>query len=155
MKIGDKAPGFSLPDSNGKTVSLSDFKGKKVVVYFYPKDDTPGCTKEACAFRDVYDEILAKNAVVLGISTDSVASHEVFRKKYELPFFLLSDQDKAVIRAYGAWGEKKMYGRTSEGIVRSTVVIDENGDVLKIFPKVKPEHHAREILETLEKRTDI
>jgi peroxiredoxin Q/BCP len=135
MKIGDKAPGFSLPDSNGKTVSLSDFKGKKVVVYFYPKDDTPGCTKEACAFRDVYDEILAKNAVVLGISTDSVASHEVFRKKYELPFFLLSDQDKAVIRAYGAWGEKKMYGRTSEGIVRSTVVIDENGDVLKIFRK--------------------
>lgn len=149
MHIGDKAPAFSLQDSNGKSLSLSDFKGKKVVIYFYPKDDTPGCTKEACAFRDIYDEILARNAVVIGISADSIVSHESFRKKYELPFFLLSDPEKKAIRAYGAWGEKKMYGKTSEGIIRSTVVIDEQGAVLKIFPKVKPEDHAKEILETL------
>ncbi len=146
MNIGEKAIPFSLQDAEGKTVSLSDFSGKKIVIYFYPKDDTPGCTKEACAFRDVYDDILARNGVVIGISADSVASHEKFSKKYGLPFHLLSDPERKVIQAYGAWGEKKMYGKSSMGIIRSTVVVDEEGRILKIFPKVKPEEHAGEIL---------
>ncbi|WP_319477276.1 thioredoxin-dependent thiol peroxidase [Marispirochaeta aestuarii] len=140
---------FSLQDSDGKDVSLSDFSGKKVVVYFYPKDNTPGCTREACSFRDNYDAILERGAVVLGISADSVKSHGSFKKKYDLPFFLLSDPDKTVLKRFGAWGEKKMYGKSYEGILRSTFILDENRKVLKVFPKVSPADHGTEILEYL------
>ncbi|ORC36555.1 thioredoxin-dependent thiol peroxidase [Marispirochaeta aestuarii] len=140
---------FSLQDSEGKDVSLSDFSGKKVVVYFYPKDNTPGCTREACSFRDNYDAILDRGAVVLGISTDSVKSHGNFKKKYDLPFILLSDPDKTVLKRFGAWGEKKMYGKSYEGILRSTFILDENRKVLKVFPKVSPADHGTEILEYL------
>ncbi len=146
---GTKAPSFTLPDEMGKQVSLSDFTGKKVVVYFYPKDDTPGCTTEACGFRDSYDEILAKGAVVIGISADSETSHATFKTKYDLPFYLVSDPEKTAITAFGAWGEKKMHGKTYEGIVRSTFVIDEIGTVIKVFPRVKPEEHAAEVLAVL------
>ncbi len=149
LKEGDKAPGFSLPDQDGKTVSLSQFAGKKVVVYFYPKDNTPGCTVEACAFRDVYDDILKKGAVVLGISKDSQKSHINFRSKYGLPFHLLSDPEADVIRQFGAYGEKKMYGKTYEGIIRSTFILDGNGVVEKVFPKVSPKDHAEEVLAAL------
>lgn len=149
LKEGDTAPAFSLKDESGNTVSLSDFSGKKVVVYFYPKDDTPGCTKEACSFRDTYDDILAKGAVVIGISADSEASHEKFKSKYELPFYLLSDPEKEVIQAFGAWGEKSMYGKTYMGIMRSTFVIGEDGTVIKAWPKVKPADHAKEVLAVL------
>ena len=140
---------FSLQDSEGKDVSLSDFSGKKVVVYFYPKDNTPGCTREACSFRDNYDAILERGAVVLGISADSVKSHGNFKKKYDLPFILLSDPDKTVLKRFGAWGEKKMYGKSYEGILRSTFILDENRKVLKVFPKVSPADHGTEILEYL------
>ncbi|MBN1699727.1 MAG: thioredoxin-dependent thiol peroxidase [Spirochaetales bacterium] len=146
VKEGVKAPDFGLEDENGKTVRISDFAGKKVVLYFYPKDDTPGCTKEACGFRDAYDRIMEKGAVVVGVSADSKASHLGFKKKFGLPFYLLSDPEKEVIRKYGAWGEKKMYGKTYEGIIRSTVIIDEEGGVLKVFPKVTPKEHAEEVL---------
>jgi thioredoxin-dependent peroxiredoxin len=146
---GTKAPSFTLPDEMGKQVSLSDFTGKKVVVYFYPKDDTPGCTTEACSFRDSYDEILAKGAVVIGISADSETSHATFKTKYDLPFYLVSDPEKTAITAFGAWGEKKMHGNTYEGIVRSTFVIDEIGTVIKVFPTVKPEEHVAEVLAVL------
>lgn len=149
LKEGDKAPDFSLNDDAGNVVSLGDFKGKKKVVYFYPKDDTPGCTTEACGFRDGYDDILAKGAVVLGISADDIDSHVKFKKKYNLPFHLLSDPDKKAINAYGAWGQKSMYGKKYEGIIRSTFVVDENDVVIKAFPKVKPDGHAQEILELL------
>ena len=149
LKEGDKAPDFTLTDENGTQVSLSDFTGKKAVVYFYPKDDTPGCTKEACSFRDNYDAILAKGAVVIGISQDTEASHAKFKSKYDLPFYLLSDPDRKAIDAFGAWGEKKMYGKSYEGILRSTFVIDENGTVIKAWPKVKPAEHASEVLEVL------
>ena len=149
LKEGKKAPAFTLPDDRGQKVSLSSFKGKKVVVYFYPKDNTPGCTKEACAFRDVYDQILEKGAVVIGISADSAASHGKFREKFNLPFHLVSDPEKTVIQKYEAWGEKKMYGKTGEGILRITYIIDENGVIVKAFPKVKPEEHALEILSFL------
>ncbi|WP_319417436.1 thioredoxin-dependent thiol peroxidase [Marispirochaeta aestuarii] len=140
---------FSLQDSEGKDVSLSDFSGKKVVVYFYPKDNTPGCTREACSFRDNYDAILERGAVVLGISADSVKSHGNFKKKYDLPFILLSDPDKTVLKRFGAWGEKKMYGKSYEGILRSTFILDENRKVLKVFPKVSPADHGTEILKYL------
>jgi peroxiredoxin Q/BCP len=149
VKEGLKAPAFRLNEDNGNMVALSDFAGEKVVLYFYPKDDTPGCAKEACSFRDAYDDILEKGAVVIGISADSVQSHVKFKKKYGLPFHLLSDPDKEVIRKYGAWGEKKMYGKTYEGIIRSTVVIDENGVIVKVFPKVTPNEHAKEVIEYL------
>ena len=149
LKEGDKAPDFTLTDENGTQVSLSDFTGKKAVVYFYPKDDTPGCTKEACSFRDNYDAILAKGAVVIGISQDTEVSHAKFKSKYDLPFYLLSDPDRKAIDAFGAWGEKKMYGKSYEGILRSTFVIDENGTVIKAWPKVKPAEHASEVLEVL------
>jgi peroxiredoxin Q/BCP len=150
VKEGTKAPAFRLKDDNGNMVSLSDFTGKKVVLYFYPKDDTPGCTKEACSFRDAYDDILEKGAVVVGISADSEQSHGKFKKKYKLPFHLISDPGKDVIKAYGAWGEKKMYGKTYEGIIRSTFIIDENGIIFKVFPKVSPAEHAKEVMEYLE-----
>jgi len=140
---------FKLPDDSGKLVSLSDFPGKKKVVYFYPKDDTPGCTTEACGFRDAYDQILAKGAVVIGISKDSTESHDQFKKKYNLPFHLLSDEKRTAIDQFGAWGEKQNYGKTYEGILRATFVLDEKNKVVKAFPSVKPEGHAAEILASL------
>lgn len=146
---GDKAPSFRLMNAENKSISLSDFSGKTVVVFFYPKDDTPGCTKEACGFRDVYDDILAKDAVVLGISGDSVKSHVKFRDKFDLPFHLLSDPEKEVIKGFGAWGLKKSYGKEYEGLIRSTFIIGGDGTVIKAFPKVKPEGHAAEILALL------
>jgi thioredoxin-dependent peroxiredoxin len=149
LREGDKAPAFTLTDETGARISLSDFAGKKVVVYFYPKDDTPGCTKEACSFRDNYDAILAKGAVVIGISPDNEKSHGAFKSKFDLPFYLLADPDKQAIQGFGAWGEKSMYGKKYEGVVRSTFVIDEEGTILKAWPKVTPEDHAIEVLEVL------
>ena len=149
LKEGDKAPDFALSDEAGNTVSLKNFAGKKVVVYFYPKDDTPGCTKEACGFRDNYDAILGKGAVVIGISPDDETSHEKFKNKFDLPFYLLADPEKQVIQAFGAWGEKKMYGKSYEGVLRSTFVIGEDRTVIKAWPKVKPDEHAEEVLGVL------
>lgn len=149
VKEGDMAPDFTLPSDQDEQVTLSSFRGKKVVVYFYPKDDTPGCTKEACSFRDANSLFMAKGAVVIGISPDDATSHQRFRAKHGLPFHLLSDMDHQVAEAYGAWGEKKMYGRSYEGIIRSTFVVGEDGKVIKAFPKVKPEDHATEVLEYL------
>jgi len=146
LKIGDKAPDFTAEDQEGKTVRLGDFKGKKVVLYFYPKDSTPGCTTEACGFRDKHTTFKKKNTVVLGVSADSVASHKKFATAQELPFQLLSDPDRVLIKAYGAWGEKSLYGKTYEGILRSTVIIGENGKILALFPKVKPALHPEEVL---------
>jgi Peroxiredoxin len=152
LKQGDKAIDFTLLGSEEKEVSLNDFRGKKVVLYFYPKDDTPGCTKEACGFRDVYDYILAEGAVVIGISPDNTASHMKFKNKYNLPFYILSDPDHKVSESYGAWGEKKLYGKTYMGIIRSTFIIDENGSIIKVFPKVTPEGHGDEVLDALKAR---
>ena len=149
LQEGAEAPDFTLQSDEGKPVSLSDFRGKKVVIYFYPKDDTPGCTTEACGFRDAYDDILEKGAVVIGISADSVEKHGKFKSKYNLPFHLVSDPEKQTIQAFGAWGIKKMYGKEYEGIIRSTFVIDEDGVVLKAFPKVKVATHAADILAVL------
>lgn len=146
-----KAPQFTLPDKNGKMVSLSDFLGKKVVLYFYPKDNTPGCTRQACAFALKNSEIENKNAVVIGISKDSENSHLNFAAKYNLPFTLLSDTDLFAIKAYGVWQEKKLYGKTSMGIVRTTFLIDEDGNVQAIMPKVKPDTNADEILALLDR----
>ena len=146
LEIGQKAPEFTLPDKDGNNVSLSDFRGKKVVLYFYPKDNTPGCTRQACAFAGLYDEFLKKNVQVIGISKDSVASHVKFAQKYDLPFILLSDPELAVIQAYGVWQEKKLYGKVSMGVVRTTFIIDENGNVEKVMKKVKPDTNAAEIL---------
>jgi len=146
VKEGDLAPDFTLPSDQDEQVTLSSFRGKKVVVYFYPKDDTPGCTKEACSFRDANSLFMAKGAVVIGISPDDATSHQRFRAKHGLPFYLLSDTDHQVAEAYGAWGEKRMYGRTYEGIIRSTFVVGEDGKIIKAFPKVKPEDHATEVL---------
>jgi len=146
LEIGTKAPEFILPDKDGNTVSLTDFAGKKVVLYFYPKDNTPGCTRQACAFAGAYQEFKKINAVVIGISKDSVASHQKFAEKYGLPFILLSDSELTAIQAYGVWQEKKLYGKVSMGVVRSTFVIDENGMIEKVMPKVKPDTNAAEIL---------
>ncbi|MCX7708303.1 MAG: thioredoxin-dependent thiol peroxidase [Clostridia bacterium] len=146
---GQKAINFELMDDYGNNIRLSDFIGKKVVLYFYPKDNTPGCNTEACSFRDVYDDILQAGAVVLGISMDDQNSHRKFRNKFGLPFYLLSDPDHKTAEAYGTWGEKKMYGKAYMGILRSTFVIDETGVVRKVFPKVSPEGHGEEILNTL------
>jgi len=146
LKEGDAAPDFVLRGDDGKEYSLKDFRGKKVVLYFYPKDDTPGCTTEACGFRDVYSEMKKRNAVVLGISRDSVDSHVKFKGKYSLNFPLLADTDSEVCNAYGVLKEKNMYGRKSMGIQRSTFIIDEKGRILKIFPSVKPEGHEKEVL---------
>jgi thioredoxin-dependent peroxiredoxin len=148
-QVGDQAPAFSGPTQDGSTISLANLKGKSVVLYFYPKDDTPGCTKEACGFRDVYSQIQAKNAVVIGVSADSVKDHDKFAKKFDLNFPLLADESKACIEAYGAWGEKSMYGKTYMGIMRSTFVIGPDGKIKAVFPKVKPEEHAAEILALL------
>ena len=148
-KVGDKAPEFSLPTGDGTTASLKDFRGKKIVLYFYPKDNTSGCTKEACSFRDNWSAVKRKGAVVLGVSADSVDSHRKFAEKFELPFPLLSDEKKAMLKAYGVWKQKSMYGKTYYGIVRTTYVIDENGRITHIFPKVKVEGHTEEILKVL------
>jgi len=149
LKEGDQAPNFILKNEQNQVITLEDFKGKKVVLYFYPKDNTPGCTKEACSFRDVYDDILATDAVVIGISKDNAISHQKFKNKHELPFYLLSDPDHNVIESYGAWQEKKMFGKTSMGIVRCTFIIDENGTIIKTYPKVKPDEHGEEVLKIL------
>jgi len=149
LNVGDKAPVFNLKNDKDETVSLSDFKGKNVILYFYPKDDTPGCTTESCGFRDDTKEFLNKNAVILGASADSVESHQKFKKKYSLPFQLLSDPDRKTIKAYGVWKEKSMYGKKYMGIERSTFVIDESGKIAHVFRKVKVDGHIEEVLETL------
>ena len=149
LEQGTKAPDFTLPDKDGKNVSLSDFLGKKVVLYFYPKDNTPGCTRQACAFAAAYNGFKEKNVEVIGISKDSVASHVKFAEKYNLPFTLLSDSKLEIIKAYGVWQEKKLYGKVSMGVVRTTYIIDENGFVEKVMPKVKPDTNAQEILAEL------
>jgi len=151
METGMKAPGFTLPDKNGKNVSLADFKGKKVVLYFYPKDNTPGCTRQACAFAGVYDEFKKINVAVIGVSRDSTASHVKFAEKHSLPFILLSDPELKAIKAYGVWQEKKLYGKTSMGIVRTTFIIDEKGIIEKVMNKVRPDTNAADILEYLKK----
>ena len=149
IDVGDPAPDFALPSDRGDTVRLSDLKGRRVVLFFYPKDDTPGCTKEACGFRDAVPAIEARDATVLGVSPDPVRSHERFRDKYGLNFPLLADEDHRVAEAYGAWGKKKMYGREYYGILRSTFVIGTDGIIEKVFRKVKPAEHAEEILREL------
>ncbi len=149
LQEGSAAPAFTLADKDGNMVSLSDFIGKKVVLYFYPKDNTPGCTRQACAFAAEYPRISQKNAVVIGISRDSSASHGRFAQKFGLPFVLLSDPDLAAIKAYGVWQEKKLYGKTSMGVVRTTFIIDESGNIAKIMPKVKPDTNAEEVLALL------
>ncbi|MDD7652726.1 MAG: thioredoxin-dependent thiol peroxidase [Firmicutes bacterium] len=146
LQVGMKAPDFTLPDKDGNSVSLSDFTGRKVVLYFYPKDNTPGCTRQACAFASAYEGFRAKDVVVIGISKDSVASHQRFAAKYDLPFILLSDPELQAIQAYEVWQEKKLYGKVSMGAVRSTYIIDENGLIEKVMPKVKPDTNAGEIL---------
>jgi len=149
LEIGMKAPEFTLPDQNGKEISLSDFLGKKVVLYFYPKDNTPGCTRQACAFGAEYEGFKEKNVVVIGISKDSVASHAKFAEKYDLPFILLSDPELVAINAYGVWQEKKMCGKVSMGVVRTTFIIDERGHIRAVLPKVKPDTNAAEVLALL------
>ncbi len=149
LEIGTKAPAFTLPDQNGTEHSLEDYRGRKVILYFYPKDNTAGCTKEACSFADRYPQITEKGAVVLGVSKDPVSSHKKFEEKYSLPFTLLSDPDAEVIRAYDVWKEKSMYGRKYMGIERSTYLIDENGIILKAYQKVKPADHAENILQDI------
>ncbi len=146
---GIKAPDFTLLDKDGKSVSLSDFHGKKVVLYFYPKDNTPGCTRQACAFAGAYKEFQEKNVEVIGISKDSVASHVKFAEKHNLPFVLLSDPELSAIKAYDVWQEKKLYGKVSFGVVRTTFIIDENGFIETVMPKVKPDTNAAEILAML------
>ena len=149
LEIGMKAPEFTLSDKDGNAVSLSDFAGRKVVLYFYPKDNTPGCSRQACAFAAAYDGFKARDVVVIGISKDSVASHLKFAQKYDLPFILLSDPDLQAIEAYGVWQEKKMAGKVGMGVVRSTYLIDENGVIEAVMPKVKPDTNAAEILAML------
>ena len=149
IEVGMKAPDFTLMDKNGNNVSLSDFLGKKVVLYFYPKDNTSGCTRQACAFAQKNSDIEAKNAIVIGISKDSSASHLKFADKYGLPFILLSDPELEAIKAYGVWQEKKLYGKVSMGVVRSTFIIDERGDVIAVMPKAKPDTNADEVLALL------
>ena len=149
LNVGDKAPNFTLPDKKGDHVSLSDLLGKKVVVYFYPKDNTPGCTRQACAFAGAYSEFKKRNVEVIGISKDSVKSHEGFAERHSLPFILLSDPELEAIKAYGVWQEKKLYGKVSFGVVRTTFVIDENGYIQHVMPKVKPDTNAADILAVL------
>ena len=150
LEIGTKAPAFTLPDKDGNMVSLTDFVGKKVILYFYPKDNTPGCTKQACAFAGAYEGFRAKDIVVIGISKDSTASHQRFAEKYNLPFILLSDPDRQAIEGFDVWKEKKLYGKVSMGVVRTTYVIDEEGTIVWAKEKVKPDTNAAEILSWLE-----
>jgi len=146
LETGMKAPDFALNDQNGNEVKLSDFAGRKVVLYFYPRDNTPGCTRQACAFAQSYDAFRSQDIAVIGVSKDSVASHVKFAQKHELPFILLSDPELQAIQAYGVWQEKKLYGKVSMGVVRSTFIIDEQGMIEKVMPKVKPDTNAAEIL---------
>ena len=150
ISAGGQAPDFTLPDDEGRMHSLSDYRGKPVVLYFYPKDNTSGCTKEACGFRDDYSAYQEAEVTILGVSPDSSKSHANFRAKYELPFTLLADPDREVIKIYGAWGLKKLYGREYEGVMRTTFLIGEDGNILKVFEKVKPANHSAEILAVLE-----
>lgn len=150
LEVGDAAPDFTLESDTGETVRLADLRGRRVVLYFYPKDDTSGCTKEACGFRDEREAYENRDVTVLGVSPDDVASHVRFRDKYDLNFPLLADPDHAVAEAYGAWGKKKMYGREYEGVLRSTFLIGPDGNIEKIYRKVKPAEHAAEILEDLD-----
>ena len=149
MQIGDIAPDFTLTDANGRTVSLSDFRGRKVVLYFYPKDNTPGCTRQACAFAGLYGEFQRRGVEVIGVSKDSTASHVRFAQKHGLPFVLLSDPDLVAIKAYGVWQEKTLYGKLGLGVVRTTFVIDADGRIERIMPRVKPDTNAAEILAAL------
>lgn len=149
LEAGVKAPEFSLNDQNGNIVSLSDFSGKKVALYFYPKDNTPGCSRQACAFAGAYQDFKTMDVAVIGVSKDSVASHVKFAEKYSLPFILLSDPELEAIKAYDVWQEKKNYGKVSMGVVRSTYIIDEQGIIEKVMPKVKPDTNAAEILDYL------
>jgi peroxiredoxin Q/BCP len=147
LDVGDKAPAFKTTNQDGEPVSLSDFKGRKVALYFYPKDDTPGCTKEACSFRDGWSKFRKRGLTVLGVSTDDEKSHRKFADKFSLPFPLLADTDRAIVKAYGVWGEKSMYGRKYMGTHRVTYLIDEKGKIAAVWPKVKPDGHADEVLE--------
>lgn len=149
LEVGSIAPNFTLLDKDGREVSLSDFRGQRVVLYFYPKDNTPGCTRQACAFAGAYSGFLEKGVKVIGISRDSVASHAKFAEKYSLPFTLLSDPELVAIKAYGVWQEKKLYGKVSFGVVRTTFIIDESGIIERVMEKVKPDTNAAEILEIL------
>ena len=149
LEVNRKAPDFTLSDKDGRQVSLSDFLGKKVVLYFYPKDNTPGCTRQACAFAAAYEQFKEQDVVVIGISKDSAASHQKFAQKYNLPFILLSDPELQAIQAYDVWQEKKLYGKVSMGVVRTTYIIDEQGNIEKVMPKVKPDTNAAEILDYL------
>ena len=152
LTAGIKAPDFSLSDQHGNTVTLADFAGKKIVLYFYPRDNTPGCSRQACAFAGAYEDFKTMNVAVIGVSKDSVASHVKFAEKYSLPFTLLSDPELQAIQAYDIWQEKKNYGKVSMGVVRSTYIIDENGVIEKVMPKVKPDTNAAEILEYLREK---
>ena len=147
LKVGDPAPDFTGQNQKGETVSLSDFKGSKVILYFYPKDDTPGCTKEACNLRDHYQDLVDKGYEVIGVSIDDVTSHDKFANKYSLPFHLVADPEKAIVNKYGVFGEKNMYGKKKMGTNRTTFVIDENGNIEQVFKKVKTSDHANQILE--------
>ena len=149
LEVGTKAPQFTLQDKDGNAVSLSDFRGKRVVLYFYPKDNTPGCTRQACAFAGAYEAFKAKDIVVIGVSRDSVASHQKFAQKYNLPFVLLADPELQAIKAYDIWQEKKLYGKVSMGVVRSTYIIDEHGVITHAMPKVKPDTNAADVLAAL------
>ena len=149
LEIGTKAPEFSLPDENGEIRNLSDYKGKKLILYFYPRDNTPGCTKQACGFADLYPQFSEKDVEIVGISKDSVASHKKFKEKYSLPFTILSDTELQTIQAYDVWKEKKLYGKTSMGIVRTTYLLDENGVIIKAMDKVKAAENPEEMLEML------
>jgi peroxiredoxin Q/BCP len=146
LEVGEKAPAFQTTDQDGDEVSLRDFKGKKVVLYFYPKDDTPGCTKEACSFRDGWSKFRRKGVAVLGVSVDDEKSHRKFAEKFSLPFPLLADTEKEIVKAYGVWGEKSMYGRKYMGTHRVTYLVNEKGKIAAVWPKVKPENHADEVL---------
>lgn len=150
LKVGSTAPAFTTTDTDGNTVKLNDLRGKKVVLYFYPKDDTPGCTKEACSFRDAFSAFKKKGITILGVSPDKQSAHQKFTEKYKLPFTLLSDTDHTIAEAYESWGEKKFMGRTYLGVLRNTFLIDEKGKIKKIFEKVKPEEHASEVLEAFQ-----
>jgi peroxiredoxin Q/BCP len=146
LKAGDKAPDFQAPTDAGESVSLKDFRGRKVILYFYPKDNTPGCTQEACDFRDSIARFKKKEVVVLGVSPDSIESHKKFKSKFDLPFALLADEDHKIAEAYGAWGEKSMYGKKFMGIIRSTFLIDEKGKIGEVFEKVKVDGHVGQLL---------
>ena len=152
LKAGEKAPDCTLPDKDGNPVSLAAFRGKKVVVYFYPKDNTPGCTRQACAFRDAYEGFRSADVAVIGISKDSEGSHQKFAEKFDLPFLLVSDPERTAIEAFGVWQEKKLYGKVSMGVVRATFIIDESGVIEKVFPRAKPDTNAAEILAYLGKQ---